>query len=234
MTAEMVVLEREGLPAIEEKPAPWHLRGAGYVLIVRLAESVCDEELFVPPSLRGKRHGRTAFLMFVDYQSADCGPYRELLFAPASFEFADGRFPSITRIFVSTYDSVVNGRNNWGIPKDRADFTVEHGTNTDRVTLGRDGRVFASLELASHGLTLPVTSALLPASMRTLKQHWQGHVFAITLKAKGTLRMAKLVKWSFEPAFFPELSGAQVIAGAYLPKFEMTFPLPEIEPNPRI
>lgn len=231
MSAEQLVLERE-VPHVAPKPAPWTLHGAGYVLIVRMPERTTDAELFVPPALRGKRHGRTAFLMVIDYQSSDCGPYRELLLAPASFDFADGRFPSITRIYVSTYESVVNGRNNWGIPKDRADFAVEHTAKSDRVTLSRDGRELARLQLSHHGLALPVTSALLPAAMRTVKQHWQGKVHAITLRAKGSLKLAKLVEWSFDPELFPDLARSHVVAAAYLPAFEMTFPLPEVRAEP--
>jgi hypothetical protein len=231
MTAEMLVLEHQQLPEVPLKPAPWELHGSGYVLIVRIPETVSDDDLFVPPSLRNKRHGRTVYLLLLDYQRSDCGPYRELMIAPASFDFAEGRFPSITRIYVSTYDSVVNGRRNWGIPKDHADFEVQHEDKADRVTLSRGGHVFARLHLRSSGLALPVNSALLPATMRTIKQHWQGQVHAMTLKAKGSLRMAKLVEWSFDPKFFPDLAGGDVVAAAYLPSFEMTFPLPEVRPD---
>jgi len=231
MTAETLVLEREHLPEVPLKPAPWQLHGSGYVLIAKVPESLSDDDLFVPPSLRDKRHGRTVYILLLDYQQSDCGPYHELMIAPASFDFSEGRFPSITRIYVSTYDSVVNGRRNWGIPKDRADFAVEHVGKAHRVTLSRDGHEFARLHLQSGGLALPVNSALLPAGMRTVKQHWQGQVHAITLKAKGSLRMAKLLDWSFDPTFFPDLAGASVVAAAYLPGFEMTFPLSDVRPE---
>jgi hypothetical protein len=230
MTAETVVLERESLPEVARKPPPWVLHGSAYVMIVRLPEDTSDAQLFVSPSLANKRHGQTVFAMFMDYETSNCGPYRELLFAPASFNFDEGRYPSITRIYVSTYDSVVNGRNNWGIPKDQADFTVEVKSRAHRVTVRRQGRTVAQLHLSHHGLGLPVTSALLPSGMRTVLQPWQGQLYGITLKAKGSLRLAKVVEWSFDPTLFPDLARGSVVAAGYLPRFEMTFPVPTQRP----
>ena len=229
MTAESLVLERDGLPAVPLKPAPWQLQGSGYVLVMRLPEQLIDQHGFVPPSLTGKRRGRTAYVMFMDYANSDCGPYRELLITPARFAFEPGTYSSITRIYVSTYDSVVNGRNNWGIPKDRADFDVQHdGKRVDHIRVSRDGHTFADLKLQNFGLNLPVHSSLLPAGMRTLMQHWNNKVYGITLQATGSLRLAKVQAWSFDPKLFPDLAQGQLIAGAYLPSFDMTFPVPTV------
>jgi hypothetical protein len=221
------VLDPEhALPKVELQPAPWQLQASAYVLAVRMPEDVLDTAAFVPPSLAGKRCGHTAYVLFVDYRQANCGPYRELLVAPAVYDFGEGHYPSITRIFVSTYDSVVNGRINWGLPKDRADFTIERGNdNVDTVRVSRDGHVFANMRFKSYGLTFPVTSALLPAGLRTLMQHWQGKSYRFTLSAKGALRMAKLVEWTFDPTMFPDLARGKVLMAGYFPSFDMTFPV---------
>jgi hypothetical protein len=225
MSAENGVLEPDGLPEVPLKAAPWQLHGSGYVLVVRLPPPLIDQHAFVPPSLAGKRRGRTAYVMYMDYASSDCGPYRELLVIPASFDFEPGTYPSITRIYVSSYESVVNGRKNWGIPKDRADFTVQHEAKSDQIAVSRGGRTFAELRLRHFGLTLPVHSSLIPPGMRTLKQHWRGQEYSFTLQAKGTLRMAKLLDWHFDAEFFPDLAQGSVIAAGYLPSFDMTFPV---------
>jgi hypothetical protein len=171
--------------------------------------------------------------MFVDYQQADCGPYRELLVAPGVFEFPEGNYPSITRIYVSTYDSVVNGRLNWGIPKDRADFAVDRDERgADHVRVERNGQCFASLTLKPYGLALPVHSAVVPKGLRTVMQHWCGKRYRIALSAKGTLRLAKVLDWKFDAARFPDLAQGKVLAAVQLPHFQMTFPVADVAELP--
>jgi hypothetical protein len=225
-----VVLEPESaLPNVELHPAPWLLHASAYVLAVRMPEDVIDNASFVPPSLAGKRTGQTAYVLFVDYKQANCGPYQELLVSPAVYDFGDGHYPTITRIYVSTYDSVVNGRINWGIPKDRADFSIEKGPdNVETVRVSRDGHVFANMKFKPYGLTFPVTSALLPAGLRTLTQHWRGKSYRFTLSAKGSLRMAKMVEWTFDPTMFPDLARGKVLMAGYFPSFDMTFPVADV------
>jgi len=226
-TQPVTLLDPEGsLPAVTLKPAPWQLHASAYVLAVRMPEDVLDHDSFVPQELIGRRRGETAFVLYVDYQTANCGPYHELLVAPAVFDFGQGdHYPTITRIYVSTYDSVVNGRINWGIPKDRADFERRPGKDKiDEVRVSRDGHVFAELRLQSYGLSVPATSWLLPAGLRTVMQLWKGRAYRVTLTAKGSMRMARLLDWRFDPQLFPDLARGKVIAAAYFPSFEMTFP----------
>lgn len=227
VTAEALVLDPPGsLPHVAPHPAPWRLSGSAYAVLVRMTGAETDESWFVPPSLRGKRRSRLALLLYVDYRESDCGPYRELIALGAGFDFGGETVPSITRIYVSTFESVVNGRANWGIPKDRADFTVERtATGGERVTVSREGRSFARLELQGFGLALPATSALLPPSWRSVAQHWQGQEYRIALAAKGKARLARVVDWSFDAELFPDFAPARVLAAAHLPSFEMTFPV---------
>nr|WP_254606064.1 hypothetical protein [Deinococcus sp. JMULE3] len=58
-------------------------------------------------------------LMLVRYAQSGVGPYDELLWVSLSGA------PQVTRIVVSTQDSVEWGRRNWAIPKSRADFAWE-------------------------------------------------------------------------------------------------------------
>ena len=224
------VLERdENLPEVARHPAPWVMRASAYVFALRMPDEVLDRAAFAPPSLAGKRAGKTSYVLYVDYQTADCGPYHELMIAPSVYDFGEGRFASITRIFVSTYDSVVNGRANWGIPKDRADFSVEREGKVDHIRLSRDGHEFADMRLQGFSLAVPTTSAFLPGGLRTLMQHWQGKTYKFTLKAKGNVRLAKVVDWRFDPKFFPDLASGKVLGGLHFPSFEMTFPVARID-----
>jgi len=228
--SDPAVLEPDtALPSVPLCPAPWQLRASAYVFAVLMPEDVLDGAAFVPDELVPRRKNRISVAMFVDYESTNVGPYRELLVTPASFAHAEGTYPSITRIYVSSYDSVVNGRINWGIPKDRADFERENAAGgSEIVRASRDGHTFAELVLRPHGPTLPVRSWLLPAALRTLVQHWHGKSYRFTLSASGKARLASVERWSFDPQYFPDLARGRVLTGAYLPHFEMVFPVAEV------
>ena len=232
MTAEALVLDSpDSLPPVPSHPAPWRMQASAYAVLVRLPAEAGDDPWFVPASLRGKRSSQLGILLYIDYHSSDCGPYRELIAACAGFDFGDKRMPSITRIYVSTVESVVNGRTNWGIPKDRADFAVERvGAQAERITVSRDGHIFARFELQGRGPALPSTTAMLPPAWRTVAQHWQGQEYRIVLAAKGKARLARLVDWSFDSARFPDFAQTRVLAAAHLPTFEMTFPVAQVKP----
>ena len=220
-----LVLEPE-VPDVAPAPAPWRLTGSGYVFLIRLPASMTDAEVFTPPALRDKRVGRVAQLMIVDYATSGVGPYRELLVTPGAFQGEDQRFNSVTRIYVSTYDSVVNGRVNWGIPKDVADFSLVKGPDgAEDITVSRGGRPFAELRVQPHGAPFPIWSALLPKAQRTLRQSWGGRVYEIQLAARGLARPARIRDCRFDGELFPDLSRGDVLGGVYLPRFTLTFPV---------
>lgn len=221
-------------PALIDAPAPWQLQGRAYVSLLRCAPDLLDERSFVPDTLRGKRSPAPyALMMFVDYASSPVGPYHELLFIPGRFAFEDGqRHLSISRIFVSTMDSVVNGQRNWGIPKDVAQFDVRYGDNgLDRVAVSRNGKCFAELAYRSWPLPLPMGTALLPKSWHTLAQHDRGQTFVYTPTAHGWMRPGQLVERRFDASEFPDVAGADVLATVKLTHFDMTFPQSQIIPH---
>jgi len=218
------------LPHVTPRPAPWELRGSGWIVALRLPATSPARDALRPGPLAGRCRGLASWLMFVDYRESGCGPYRELLFIPGSFPFGDGRRHfTISRILVSTWDSVVNGRDNWGIPKDRADFEVEGGAASGRETRVRvesGGREVCELRFGSRRLAplLPVSTGLLPASLRTLAQCFRGRTYYYAPEARGRVRPGRLVSWRFDPALFPDLEGAVVLAALEVGSFWMRFP----------
>lgn len=230
---EPQVLEPDAaLPEVPRQPAPWTLRAQGYVVVVLMPAQTLDTAAFVPEGLVPKRRGRTSVMLFIDYKEAVCGNYQELLLAPAAYETPSGTHPTITRIFVSSYESVVNGRRNWGIPKDLARFTREHDASraSDRIVVSRGGDTLVDMKLRAYGPTLPVRTWLLPAGMRTLVQHWNGTRYRFTLHAQGRARLATVEDWRFDPRYFPDLARGRVLTATYLPDFQMTFPDPQTQP----
>ena len=122
----------ESLPVVPRVPAPWSLRGHAWMVVMRLPKDAAARTAFVPQALQPTLKAAFSVLICVVYDEAPCGPYRELLFIPGTMNFGDARYPSISRILVSTWDSVVNGRVNWGIPKDRASFDWVRADDLDR------------------------------------------------------------------------------------------------------
>jgi hypothetical protein len=227
----MLQSKRE-LPEVPAVPAPWSLRGNGWIVLLRLPRGSPARRAFLPRPLQDTLLAPCSALMLVDYVTAPCGAYRELLFVPGAMRFPDGRrHASISRILVSTWDSVVNGRANWGIPKDRAEFSIVRDGRVDRLALADRGREFATLEFeTARGPRLPLRTSWLPASWTTLAQLCDEQVFYYRPRASACVRPCRLLRWTFDAALFPDLAEATVLASLRVEQFEMQFPEACAEP----
>ena len=188
---------------------PWHLQGSGSILLFRFEPGFLEREL--------------GLVMLVDYEDSPVGPYWELLFLSG--------FRVITRIYVSTEASAVNGRENWGIPKEIADFAVERRGRTEQVRVTLDGRTVADLTLGIGRLPLPplpITAALIPRSLRTLVQPWEGRTYLTTLEGRGIVRPARLLKARIDPELFPDLTRGRLLGAVQASRFRLVFPEPRI------
>lgn len=206
-------------------PAPWRLRGRAYICALTLPDEQRQQQAGTPAAL-GKPGGQRSLVMYVDYTHSDVGPYHELLFIPGSFSFADGqRYPSIGRIYVSSQASVDNGRRNWGIPKDLADFSVERGERHDRISVSVDGNTIARLSLRHGRLGLPAPGMLLPARYRTLGQLKDGEHYLYAPSSFGLVHRARVKSLWADGAHFPAIQNGQVASAVYLSRFRMRFPV---------
>jgi hypothetical protein len=213
------------LPEVARAPAPWTLQGDGWIVLLRLPESVRRDPRHLPPELRDRPLSGPSMVMFVDYTASPAGPYRELLYIPGRFELGDGRRAwSVTRIYVSTWESVVNGRVNWGIPKDRADFHREPFGRGERLSVTVDGHEAAALELAPRGPALPFHAALLPRSLRTLVQHHAERRFELAPGARGHAALGRVQRLASDGSLFPSLADARVLLALRAPRFTLWFP----------
>jgi hypothetical protein len=214
--------EEEKVPAI---PAPWKLTGAGYILLYRFPERFCRREGVIPHHLAHEFRGGFGTVMYVDYHSSDAGPYQELLFIPGLFEAAGRRYRSITRIYVSTRESVEGGKANWGIPKELASFektTGSAGAETIRVHV--EGSLVAELSFRSCRLDVPVTTACVPSGLRTLAHPKDGRTLLTTIESKGTVSPARLTGCRTNSALFPPIEEIRPLCTVRVPRFSMLFP----------
>lgn len=152
-------------------PAPWSLAGYGYIVLFKARPGWLLENGFIDDEMRERFIPSIGAAMLVNYQESTAGPYGELLFIPGKFRFPEGARYSISKIYVSTLESVLSGRKNWGIPKELADFSFalrEDRTEQIKVTL--DGQTIADCQLKSGRFGLPVTTSILPKKLTTVAQ----------------------------------------------------------------
>jgi len=209
-------------------PAPWTLHGKGYMLLYRLPRDFVDAHGNVPDFLAGRFAGGFGSLMLVDYADSDAGPYGEMLFIPGRFRYKNRKLHTISRIYVSTMASVVNGRNNWAIPKERADFRFERLCGRrERVTVSVGEAMAADLTLRAFGPRFPVSTALLPFP---LVQRQGNRDYHTRFTGKGWGRLARVEAMRFDGALFPDLAGIRPVAVLAVEPFEITFPVAVVEP----
>ena len=214
-------------------PAPWELRASGYIFVLKAGSAQFDASPFTPASLRDARTGPFAYVMFVDYAQTPVGPYRELLFIPGAFRYPDRKCFTVTAIYVSSAASVVNGRRNWGLPKELAEFEVEYGIGgerVDRVRMSVAGRPAAELTLRHYPFGIPLIGDLVPSGLRTLRQTRDGNRFTFAPTARAPMRVARVLEARIDSERFPAFTPDDVFAAVKLPKVELSFPEAQVEP----
>ena len=216
-------------------PPPWSLRGSGWIFVFTFEPWFLRTGGFLPPELEGTEgfEGQLGAVMLVDYRHSPVGPYRELLFlAGRNLRWRGHRF-SITRIYVSTEASAVNGRESWEIPKQTAEFEVipkEHGAQ--RVIVLRDGSAEVDLTVApGRGLPVPALSLAAPPSWRTITQFKAGQPVVTRISGHGVLWPAKLLDFRSMPRLFPDVNQGKLVAGFQVENFRLRFPLPRPCPS---
>ncbi|MBN1993350.1 MAG: acetoacetate decarboxylase family protein [Anaerolineae bacterium] len=212
-------------------PAPWQLNGEGFILIYWFPKAFILENGFIPAQQIAGFSSGPSVVMLVNYHHSEAGPYQELLFIPGRFIYQKRRVFSITKIYVSTRASVVNGRKNWAIPKEQADFEWRKDElGLERIRVSRNGQCFARFVLKAVGPACPVSSSLIPPAWRTLGQLHHTHILFTRLRGGGKIKIAKCPEAEIEPDFFPNLDRARLGGALKVSHFSMTFPPADITP----
>lgn len=163
--------------------------------------------------------------MVVDYHQSDVGAYRELLVAPGRFRFHGRTCFAITRIYVSTPESVVNGRENWGIPKEQAEFDISTSEDRSRRFVVRRGQeVIADLSLRTTAWGVPFTTSLVPRFLRTLVQPSGESLLATAPGGRGWVGLSSLRHAWVNGGVFPDFTHLPLLAAFHARRFRLTFP----------
>jgi len=206
------------VPAV---PAPWNLTGRGFMVLYKFNREFFNEKAFLPPDEGITPAGGLGALMIADYTASDAGPYSELLFIPGKVHANGGRWHRITKIYVSTMVSVLNGRKNWAIPKEPAQFHFSRRDNLERIEVANGDGTFFQTEIKIAGPRFPVSTKLLPFP---LMQGKQGAWLQTTFSGRGFGRLAFIRSLQSNQKYFPDLSAARPLIAICIDPFSIVFP----------
>lgn len=220
-------MENQQTPTIS--PAPWNLTGNAYIMVYKFSKDFVEEYGFLADYQRDRFLGYVGTVMLVDYKTSAVGPYRELLFIPGMFTFDWKKVFSISKIYVSSWDSVYNGIENWGIPKEFADFSwLQNADGSENISVKIEGKEFFRANFKKGFLPCPLTTKIFPLNL-VQKQHKNLIITNPTAKGKATLATMKSV--IVDKNFFPDLSKATPLLTMKVKDFEMTFNVPIVKEN---
>lgn len=208
-------------------PAPWTLSGKGYILLYKFTKRFVEEKSNVPKFLKGHFSGGFGALMIVDYSSSNAGPYGELLLIPGKFHHKRKKLNTISNIYVSTMESVENGRRNWGIPKELAEFSFQSiDSKKEKICISSDQNIIAEFTLESGNLSFPVNTKLFPFPL--VQTHEEKYYYT-TFQGSGKGKLAKLKDVRINSSLFPDISGFKPLIAIKVDPFNITFPVATIE-----
>jgi hypothetical protein len=217
----------EHSPEIKIAPAPWNLTGDAYIMVYKFSKDFVQKYGFLADYQRDRFLGYVGTVMLVDYKTSAVGPYRELLFIPGMFTFNWKKMFSISKIYVSSRDSVYNGIENWGIPKEFADFDWQ--TNPDGledISVSIEGKEFFKITIKKGFISFPITTSIFPLAV---VQKLRKDLIITNPTAKGKATLASIKSIKVDKNFFPDLSKASPLITMKVKDFEMNFNVPLVK-----
>lgn len=207
---------------VKKYPAPWDLNGKGYIIIYKFKKSFVEKKGNIPEFLKTKFVGGIGAVMLVDYQESNAGPYGELLLIPGKFKFKNKRLNTISKIYVSSMESVINGRTNWGIPKEKADFSfIDLGNNKEKATIKIDDKLVGEFIIKSSKFTFPVSTKLMPFP---LVQEHENKYFYTNFFGSGKGCLGKIERIEINHNLFPSIDECKPLMVVKVDPFSITFP----------
>ncbi|GGD55004.1 hypothetical protein GCM10011514_19000 [Emticicia aquatilis] len=210
-----------------QAPPPWKLKGNGYIFLYHFPKSFVKKLGFLADYQADRFNGDfVGTVMLVDYATSDVGPYHELLFVPGRLNFDKKKIFSISKIYVSSQESVENGIANWGIPKELADFRISKLSEKEEVVeVMIAGKTFFKVHLHKRSFKFPITTKFFPLK---LAQKLGNDLLITNSPAKGKASFTKLLNIEVDSSYFPPISQLKPLSILAVSDFEMEFPHPEI------
>jgi hypothetical protein len=207
---------------IAEALPPWSLDGEGYIFVYNFSKSYHPDKFFVPSYFHGIPSRKLGAVMLVNYHRSPVGPYGELLFIPALYTIKGKLYFTISKIYVDSQNSLVNGQKNWGIPKEYADFNWQMENNTTAKVMVKCGeKEIFKATINRYGISFPVSTTLMP--FRFL-QDFDGRQIITSPKGSGWAKLARPKIHAVNPDFFPDISQIKPLLSLSVQPFRLTFP----------
>lgn len=215
-------------------PPPWNLNGEGFIIPFLGSKSDLIQKGFIAEEDKESFRGGLGACMLVNYSSSNVGPYFELLFIPGDFEYSSptnkrNLFKKITKIFVSSEDSIREGIRNWAIPKEYANFTwTKKKKSTNIIVRSKEKNLILDAEFTKKFISFPVSTKLYPVSL--LQKSENSKQFINTeFQGSGMAKFASLNKWEVDEKYFVNLSAiSRIKFNLSIDKFNIIFPLPRV------
>lgn len=213
-----------------QAPPPWKLKGNGYIFLYHFPKSFVEKFGFLADYQTNRFKGDfVGTVMLVDYATSAVGPYHELLFVPGRLNFDKKKIFSISKIYVSSQESVENGIANWGIPKELADFRISKLNEKEEIVeVMIAGKTFFKVHLHKRSFKFPITTKFFPLK---LAQKLGDDLLITNSPAKGKASFAKMLNIEVNSSYFPPISQLKSLSVLAVSDFEMEFPHPEIITN---
>lgn len=213
-----------------QAPPPWKLKGNGYIFLYHFPKSFVEKFGFLADYQANRFNGDfVGTVMLVDYATSAVGPYHELLFVPGRLSFDKKKIFSISKIYVSSQESVENGIANWGIPKELANFKITKLSEKEEVIeVMIAEKTFFKVHLHKRSFKFPITTKFFPLK---LAQKLGNDLLITNSPAKGKASFAKLLNIEVDSSQFPPISQLKPLSILAVSDFEMEFPHPEITRN---
>lgn len=208
------------------KEAPWSLNGEGYIILYKFKKDFIENNLYTQDFLKDCKCGGLGCIMIVDYKKSDVGPYRELLFIPGKFKFKQNKLNTISKIYVTTEDSVINGIKNWAIPKEICNCDIIKDGNEEKIVFSNDGNEFLRVKFKVNKIKFPVNTKLMPFP---LVQKHENKLYYTNFSGKGNGSFAKLKEIEIDDRYFPNIQKYKPIAVIKVSNFDIVFPKAEVE-----
>ncbi|MBB6004695.1 acetoacetate decarboxylase family protein [Arcicella rosea] len=209
--------------------APWQLSGNAYAMIYKFPKEFVMENGFMEDFQKSRFLGYFGTVMLVDYQSSNVGQYQELLFISGMFTFDWAKVFSISKIYVSSDESVLNGRKNWGIPKEKADFEwLNEADGKTSVKVRLDHKVIFEAKFKKNFLSFPLKSNWFSFK---LAQKSENDLLITPFNFNGKIKLSKVNTVLTNPNYFPDVSRLSPLLTIQISNFKMNFEVPKIKEN---
>jgi len=206
-------------------PAPWDLKGKGYMFLYKFPEKIKNHKFSKTDFLEDAHPKGFGTVMLVNYHESTAGPYYELLFIPGRFNYENKKYYSITKIYVSSQSSVENGQRNWGIPKEIADFSFEKiDKKREKIIISKDGTIFFEAVISKRGFRFPITTKIFPLP---LIQRFENTIMFTQFNGRGWGTHAKIESMKINDKLFPDISSVKPLTVKKIDKFNIEFPVAE-------